>query len=261
MHKILDYVDILSEGEDPIYKAQKCSRLPLIKRFYEKVTIVHEEEGFSILLDERPIKTPAQRHCFVPTEALAGLVAQEFKKQEEVIDPAGMPVLRLVNTVIDGVVDNMQIIFEDILRFVACDMIFYRAQTPKALLELQHKHWDFLLNWAEERLGAHFNIAEGIMHVEQPWEAIQAVSNYLRKVESPYILAGIHTITTLTGSALIAFAILEKKIDSNYAWLIANLDEDWTMEQWGKDEEAMKRRAHKKDEFDAAVAMVAAVHQ
>ncbi|AQX30853.1 ATP12 family chaperone protein [Bartonella schoenbuchensis] len=258
MRKILDDFNMPLDDDNPVYKVQKLSCQPLPKRFYKEVSIAHEEGGFSILLDGTPVKTPARRCLLMSTEALAALVAQEFTVQEESIDPGKMPITRLVNTVVDGIADNMQIIFEDLLRFVACDMIFYRAQTPKELVEQQCEQWDFLLDWVEEKLGARFNIAAGVMHIEQPWEAIQAVSNYLRKIESPYILAALHAMTTLTGSALIAFAVAEKKINLDNAWDIAHLDENWTKKQWGVDKEAMMRRAYKKSEFNAAAAIITA---
>ncbi|ENN93737.1 ATP12 family chaperone protein [Bartonella bovis] len=258
MRKILDDFNMSLNEDNPVYKVHKLSCQPLPKRFYKEVSIAHEEGGFSILLDGTPVKTPARRCLFMPTEALAALVAQEFTVQEESIDPGRMPITRLVNTVVDGIADNMQVIFEDLLRFVACDMIFYRAQTPKELVEQQHEQWDFLLDWAEEKLGARFNIAKGLMHIEQPWEAIQAVSNYLRKIESPYVLAALHVMTTLTGSALIAFAVVEKKINLDNAWDIAHLDENWTKKQWGVDEEAIIRQAYRKAEFNAAAAIITA---
>ncbi|MCL6229667.1 ATP12 family chaperone protein [Bartonella bilalgolemii] len=257
MREILGDVDMLLNEGKSLHHPQKLLCKPLPKRFYEKVNVICKEEKFFILLDGRLLKTPAKRDFFVPVETLAALVAQEFTAQKAVIDPVKMPMTRLVNTIIDGIIDNMQIIFEHLLRFVACDMIFYRAQTPKELVERQSEKWDFLLDWAEEKLGTHFNLVEGLMHVEQPPESIQAVSNYLRKIESPYTLAALHTMTTLTGSALIAFAVAERKICTDDAWAIAHLDEDWTMEQWGKDEETIARRAYKRAEFNAAATIIA----
>ncbi|MCZ2328151.1 ATP12 family chaperone protein [Bartonella sp. F02] len=257
MREILYNFDQPSNQESPIHdKSQDFLRQSLPKRFYQEVSVLLKENGFSILLDGNPVKTPAKRHLCVPTEALAERVAQEFDIQKKVIDPAKMPITRLVNTVVDGVVDDMQVIFEDLLRFAACDMVFYRAQTPKELVQRQCEQWDFLLDWAEEKIGARFNLAEGLVHIEQPREAIQAVSTYLRKVESPYVLAALHSMTTLTGSALIAFSVAEKKIDVDKAWAIAHLDEDWAMEQWGVDEEVITRRTYKKAEFDAASMMI-----
>ncbi|WP_455480287.1 ATP12 family chaperone protein [Bartonella sp. B12(2025)] len=252
MHEILDYFDMPLNENSSVQKTQNLSYQPLPKRFYREVKISSEEGGFSVLLDGCPVKTPAKRHFLVPTEVFAALVAQEFESQKEVIDPAKMPIMRLVNTVIDGIADNVQVIFEDLLRFVACDMIFYRAQRPKELVQRQCELWDPLLDWAEEKLGARFHLTEGLMYVEQSGEAIQAVSNYLRKVESPYMLAALHTMTTLTGSALIALAVAAGKFDADHAWDIAHLDEDWIIEQWGADEEATEHRARKKAEFNAA---------
>ncbi|AGF75999.1 ATP12 family chaperone protein [Bartonella vinsonii] len=256
MREILNHFDMPLNRNHSVEKIQKLSCSPLPKRFYKEVKVLCEERGFSVLLDGCPVKTPAKRFFIVPTEAFAMLVAEEFESQKQVIDPAKMPITRLVNTVIDGIADDMQSVFEDLLRFVASDMIFYRAQTPKELVQRQCEQWDPLLDWAEEKLGARFHLTEGFMHVEQPREAIQAVSSYLRKVESPYMLAALHVMTTLTGSALIALAVFAKKINTDYAWNIAHLDEDWMMEQWGSDEEAIARRAHKKIEFNAAATII-----
>lgn len=256
MREILENFDMPSNEDNAVRKPQNLSHQSLPKRFYKKVDFKCEEGGFSILLDGNPVKTPARRHLLIPTEALAALVVQEFTIQEEIIDPVKMPITRFVNTVVDGIADNMQVIFEDLLRFVACDMILYRAQTPQELVQRQCKHWDFLLDWVEEKLGVCFNVAEGVMHVEQPREVIQAVSNYLRKVESPYVLAALHTMTTLTGSALVAIAVAEKRIEVDDAWAIAHLDEDWTMEQWGIDKETMTLRAYKKVDFNAAATII-----
>ncbi|WP_336294626.1 ATP12 family chaperone protein [Bartonella sp. CB169] len=256
MREILDYFDMPLYKKNSTQKTQNLSCQLLPKRFYHEVKISSEVEGKSILLDGFPVKTPAKRRFLVPTEAFAKLVVKEFASQKEVIDPATMPITRLVNTVIDGIADDMQPVFEDLLRFVACDMIFYRAQTPKELVQRQCKQWDPLLDWAEEKLGARFHLIEGLMHIEQSWEAIQAVSNYLRKVESPYMLAALHTMTTLTGSALIALAVAAGKLDIDHAWDISHLDEDWMIGQWGSDEEAMERRTHKKVEFNAAAIII-----
>lgn len=256
MREILDHFAMPLNKKYSVQKTQKLSCQLHPKRFYREVKTVCEEGGFSILLDGILVKTPARRHFLVPTEVFATLVAHEFENQKEIIDPAKMPITRLVNTVVDGIADDMQAVFEDLLRFVACDMIFYRAQTPKELVQRQCEKWDPLLDWAEEKLGARFYLVEGLMHVEQSRESIQAVSNYLRKFESPYMIATLHTMTTLIGSALIALAVAARKIDADYAWDIAHLDENWMIEQWGFDEELMARRAYKKAEFDAAATVI-----
>ena len=68
-----------------------------------------------------------------------------------------------------------------------------------------------------------------------------------------------HVVTTLTGSALIALALAEQELDVEAAWTAAHVDEDWNMEQWGRDEIALERRAARRAEFDAAALVLSAM--
>jgi len=233
-------------------------RAALPKRFYQTVAIEPVADGHAVMLDGRAVKTPARRQLIVPTEALARLVADEFRLQKEVIDPASMPVTRLVNTVVDGIADDPQPVFEDILRFAATDMLFYRAESPQELNLQQMQMWDPLLDWAADAIAARFVTGEGVMHIEQPREALAAVSLYLRRFSSPFALAALHTMTTLTGSALIALAIANGRVDVATGWQLAHVDEDWTIAHWGEDAEAKARRRHRESELYSAAAVLAA---
>jgi chaperone required for assembly of F1-ATPase len=62
----------------------------------------------------------------------------------------------------------------------------------------------------------------------------------------------LHTITTLTGSALLALAFADGTLPADKVWSLAHLDEDWTIEHWGSDEEAEERRAKRFEDFKAA---------
>lgn len=259
MREILNDLEEVKEIFDPEEKARAASRKPLIKRFYEKTSVGAVDNGFQVLLDGRPVKTPAHNVLILPTHTLAQHVADEFSMQEKEIDPIKMPITRLVNTVVDGIAGDMQPVFEDILRFSGTDMLFYRAESPKELVERQQQQWDPVLDWAAEHLGAHFALGEGVVHVAQPPEAIAAVSARLRTIHSPFALGAIHTMTTLTGSALLALMVAEGALNLENAWKLAYLDEDWTIEHWGEDDEAKKHRAYREREMVAAAAVLAAV--
>jgi chaperone required for assembly of F1-ATPase len=66
-------------------------------------------------------------------------------------------------------------------------------------------------------------------------------------------LAPVHVMTTLTGSALLVIALLEGGLGADDVWTATHVDELWQEEQWGKDAEALERRAKRRAEFDAAV--------
>jgi chaperone required for assembly of F1-ATPase len=151
------------------------------------------------------------------------------------------------------VATDTQAVFDDIVRFSTSDLLCYRADSPDALVRRQAERWDRVLDWWANDLGARFMLIEGVMHHDQPPEAIAAFSTALRRHSDAMALAAVHTITTLTGSALLATAFAEGFLPMEEVWSLAHLDEDWTIEHWGSDEEAEQRRALRFEEFKAAV--------
>jgi len=65
---------------DPVKAARDPAR-PLPKRFYKEATVGEAEGGFSILLDGRPVNTPAKRRIVVPSRKLAEALAAEWAGQ------------------------------------------------------------------------------------------------------------------------------------------------------------------------------------
>ena len=102
-----------------------------------------------------------------------------------------------------------------------------------------------------------FILAEGVIHQEQPAQAIAAVAASLGAFRSPLALACIHTVTTLTGSAILALAFAHGRLDAETVWRLAHVDEDWQIEHWGTDEEAFRRRELRRQELDVAAAVFA----
>ena len=134
-------------------------------------------------------------------------VAAEWARQEETVDPADMPITRLLNSAIDGVSRTMDETRGDIARYAGSDLLCYRAAAPETLAERQRRAFDPVLAWAAEALGARFNLAAGVIYVAQPREALDAVRAALDAVDDPAALAALSVITSLTGSALIALAV------------------------------------------------------
>ncbi|HWK66516.1 MAG TPA: ATP12 family protein [Rhizobiaceae bacterium] len=244
---------------DPVKRAQNQMKVPLPKRFYEKVETVKAAEGYAIHLDGRPVRTPGKALLALPTEEAANLVANEFAGQGEEIDPMSMPVTRLANTAIDGVANDTQAVLEDILRFASTDLLYYRADSPVRLVARQAEAWDPVIDWVHGRLGVHFFLAEGVMHVEQPRESIAAIGFHLRQREEPLRLAALHVMTSITGSALLALAVEADELEPEAAWTAAHIDEDWNIEHWGDDFEAVARRNARKRDFMAATDLLRAL--
>jgi chaperone required for assembly of F1-ATPase len=237
---------------DPVRRAQIQMKAPLPKRFYKDAAVGREEDRFTVELDGRTVKTPAKRVLALPTRAAADLVVTEWQAQADVINPATMPVTRLVNSALDGVANQLDAVLADIVNFAGTDLLCYRAETPQSLVAAQASKWDPVVYWAADTLGARFILAEGIIHRQQPAAAIEAFSRALEKYRDPIAVGAMHTITTLTGSALLALAFAEGRLAAEEAWAAAHADEDWNIEQWGSDAEAEARRAHRWQDMKAS---------
>jgi chaperone required for assembly of F1-ATPase len=236
---------------DPQEAARRAARAPRRKRFYSSTGVAEAEDGgFTVTLDNRPIRTPSGRIVAIPSREIAQAVAAEWEAQKETIDPLSMPMTRFANSVVEAVIDRVDAVAEDIARYFNSDLLFYRAGHPEALVGREAKHWDPVLFWAADELGAHFILAEGIVHVRQPDEALAAARAALP--DDPWSIAATHVVTTLTGSALLGLALAHRLLDADAVWAAAHVDEDWNAEQWGADEEAAERRAARAVDFRAA---------
>src|ERR1700722_3609838 len=241
--------------DDPIEATRRSMRTALPRRFYATVATAAVADGYAVRLDDKPVRTPARRVLAAPTLALAEAIAAEWQAQKDIIDPAKMPLTRLANAIIDGVADAPLPVADEIAKYLASDLLFYRAGSPSGVVERQARHWDPILDWARQALGADFKLGEGVVYVAQPQAALAAARVAIPL--EPWRLGAVHVVTTLTGSALIALAMARGALSAEAAWQAAHVDEDWNMTQWGRDEMAIVRRDFRFAEFQAAATVLA----
>lgn len=232
-------------------KLKESLKPQLPKRFYQDVSVSGRDGGFTVLLDGRPVRTPARKPLLVPSEPIANALADEWRAQQTTIDPARMPLTRIVNSALDGVAGREADVAAEIVKYAGNDLLFYRADGPAALAARQAKHWDPVLAWAEARFGGRFVRASGLMPVTQPAALLAAIAGHVAGYDT-LRLAALHVATTLTGSALLALAHAEGQLTALEAWTAAHVDEDHQIEMWGEDDEAAGRRAGRWLDMQAA---------
>jgi chaperone required for assembly of F1-ATPase len=251
-----------AEPVDPVGAARRAIRPSLRKRFYGTATVGETDGGFALLLDGKGVHTPARRGLAAPVRILAQALADEWEAQRELIDPARMPLTRLANSIIDGVANAPEPVAAEISKYLGTDLLFYRAAEPARLVARQAQHWDPILAWARDALGARFTLVEGIGFIAQPQAALDLACAAIpghASAKDIWRLGAVNAITTLTGSALIALALSRRVLPIDAAWAAAHVDEDWNMEQWGGDEIALERRAYREGELRAAVTVLGAL--
>jgi chaperone required for assembly of F1-ATPase len=237
---------------DPTKAARRDFETPRPKRFYKEASVEARDGAFALLLDGRPARTPARRALALPTESLAEAVAAEWRAQGEILDPGAMPLTRIANSAIDGVADQREAVIDDLARYAGSDLVCYRAGEPSRLVAAQAAAWDPVLEAIRAETGARFVLSEGVTFVAQPEGAVAAVRERIAREDTPFRLAALHVMTTLTGSVLIALACATGRLDPEAAWRAAHADEIYQERVWGEDAQAMARRAARRADFLAA---------
>ena len=218
------------------------------KRFWKEATAVPEAGGFGIRLDGRPVKTPAKAPLVVPALALAREIATEWAAQKETINPATMPFTRTANAAIDKVAPQRREVAEMLAAYGDSDLLCYRAEAPAALARRQAEAWDPLLDWAAAELGARLEPRTGVIHRPQPPEALERLSKLVDSMGN-FELAAFHDLVALSGSLVIALAVIRGQSDDESLWQASRLDETWQEEQWGRDEESEEAAQRRRAEF------------
>lgn len=222
------------------------------KRFWKNARAVKAEDGFTVHLDDRPVRTPAKAALIVPTQGLADTIAMEWDAQTEKVDPRTMPVTRGANAAIDKVRPQRDEVIAMLAEYGDSDLLCYRAAGPDGLIERQVKGWDPMLDWAATTLNAPLISAEGVMHVAQPPESLARLHAEL-SVFDEFALAAVHDLISISGSLVLALAVTRRAIEPADAWALSRLDEHWQVEQWGEDEEATATELTKRAAFLDAV--------
>ena len=253
MREFLEDAD--KHRDDGYGRAQSHVRQPLPKRFYKDAGIRAVDNGFAVTLDGRLTRTPGQTPVVVPVEPLAGAMAREWAAQAEDIDPETMPTVRLVNSAIESGEERAPAFRDEVVKYAGNDLLLYRADSPRELVAQQERIWDDALVRLARHFGVSFQPTIGIIHQPQPAATLAKLSETLRS-ESLLALAALVSITGITGSGLLALALRHGLMTPEEVWVAAHVDEDHNIRLWGEVAEATVRRAKRKRDFDAAVAML-----
>ncbi len=220
-----------------------------MRRFYKEVAIEARPRGHALLLDGKPVRTPARAVFLAPNAAVAEAAAAEWRDQGARICTADMPVTRFVNSVIDHVAPGRRDVVERIAAYGATDLLCYRADAPETLVARQRELWDPPLAWIAETHEIVLRVTEGVRPIAQDATALERLRQRIATLD-PWRLAGLESAATVCGSIVLALALLEGALDVESAWTAASVDEDHQAAVWGTDADAVRRRENLKRELE-----------
>jgi chaperone required for assembly of F1-ATPase len=227
-----------------------------MKRFYREVAVAAGPDGHRILLDGRPVHSPARKPLLLPSRALAEAVAEEWRSQGETIERADMALTRLVSTALDRMPALRRAAIDEALDYAGTDLLCYRAAEPAELAERQRRAWQPWLDWLAEAHGARLVVTTAMLPVSQPEEAVARLRAAIEQLDD-WRLVGLHGATTALGSLVLGLALLEGEIDAEQALAASLLDELFEIERWGRERDADRRQQVVRRDVAAAATFLA----
>ena len=213
-----------------------------MKKFWKKVSIKKiSSNSFQIMLDERILQTPLKRELVLPNLNLTQEIVKEWDQHSKNINTESMIFYSLISTSLDKIIDNKNLYINDILDYIDTDLICYRAENPKELVELQKNKWDPIILLIEKYIGIEVRVFEGILPKKQHATVHDRLNNLINQFDI-FEISVLHRITNITGSIFLSLCVLKKDILSNEVFELSFLDELWQAENWGFDDETSKKR-------------------
>jgi chaperone required for assembly of F1-ATPase len=215
------------------------------KRFYKSVALSRHDDGFSVQLDGRDVRSPAGSLLYLPKSALAKAIADEWQAQGDEIDPTSMPLFSLAATVVDRITPQRDTIIAELSAYGGNDLLCYRDDQYD-LASRQHDQWQPWLDHLAENRGIALQIVTGIMPIPQPDAAkffplIAAYDNWR--------LGTLYRATSLSGSLVLGLGFVDAVIDDETIFTLAFLDELWQNERWGTDSDTADRHGFLRTEL------------
>jgi len=221
-----------------------------LKRFYKTAEAGTAPGGYVIRLDGKAVKTPLQNNLLLESKFLAEAMAIEWNNQGKEIDINSMPLNQFANTMVDkSKGSDREDMNKELLRYASSDLICYFATTPKILVERHKENWLPLIDWLKDEYDIALEYVSGIKYHNQPKESLNIFEKLIEGL-NPRDFTIVQFVTGVTGSVVIALAMLHEKISTNKAYEAACVDEIYQLETWGEDDEARKHLDGKKLELE-----------
>lgn len=228
------------------------------KRFYTQVDVARDDDGWVVTLDGRALRTPAGKRLHLPVEALANLLADEWREQGERIDLATMFNTRRAYGVVDRPAEVRAHLVDQAVRYAGTDLVCYIADRPAELRARQEQAWGPLRIWAGEQHGVRLAPVSGIVPADQPAESLNALKRHAEALDD-FRLDGLTAAISQLGSAVLGLAVERRRLTAEEALELSRVDEVFQNEQWGEDSEAARRVENQRLEARALDAWLTAL--
>lgn len=225
-----------------------------MKRFYTEAAVSpHANDYWQVTLDGKSVKTPTGKALAVKAEEIARRIRDEWDAQGEDILPDTMPLTRLANVAIERA-DARADLVKDIRAYGTTDLLSYRKDSPADFVARQSAAFDPVMDWAAEQ-GVPLRTTTGILAIEQDPLSIDRLGEHAGAYDDLALTLFAH-LTATFGSAILALAVMQGRLEAGEAYDISQTDERYQADVWGEDADAAARAARIREETVAMATII-----
>jgi len=217
-----------------------------VKRFWDNATTAPVENGHEILLDGRPMRLPGGAMLVIGPVALATAIAQEWQQagggKGGEMSFNDTPLTRLAGTAQQQIAPDPAATIDAIARYGKTDLLCYRAEKPRELVQRQSRLWQPWLDWAALTYDAPLRVTTGVSYIKQHRDSLAALRR-LVAAQDAHALTALGIVVPALGSLILGLAMAAGELTAEAAADLGALDERFQAELWGEDAEAAARRA------------------
>ena len=203
--------------------------------------LIQHDIGWQPIHRDKPMVTPKGHAVIVPTQALAEAIVAEWVNVKGLVRRDLIPMTQYANTAIDHTATAPDAAVAGVLSHAESDLLCYRADEPRELQEHQARHWQPLLDWALNDHKIELFVFTGLIHMKQDNDGLRRLREIASQLNAFELLA-LAQAAGLLGSAVLALAMFQGKIDTAEAMRLSLLDELYQSEKWGEPPEMKERR-------------------
>jgi len=201
------------------------------KRFYKEASIAKvDEDAWTVMLDGRPLVTEDHYQLIVPNATVASAIAFEWDMQGEYVKPFAMPMMSVAATAID--VERKDVVAK-LMSFMDTDSLCFRVDSPPALVRMQKKHWDPVLDYFRDEHGLEVLTQVGIVQRPQPVETKLKLTKFIEDCND-FELAVMKTVAEVGCSTMLGIAVVHRKLSVKKAYNAAMADRLYQIRKWGE---------------------------
>ena len=225
---------------------------------YDTVTVVPADGAFIVLLDEKPLRSPAGALLRLPTLALAQAVAEEWRAQGKAIDPLAMPQFRLAVTAIDRVRVEREAVLDRLAAYAETDLLCFRVSAPAELVARQVAAYQPALDWLAARFGVTLAVTSELRGPPHPSGARAGLRAAIEGRDD-FTLGALQALTIDLGSVALALAVAEGALSAEAVLAVSLTEETYQNERWGFDAVAEAKRERLLQDVAAAARFLALI--